>query len=141
MILLDTAVIVEGFRPHPDPNVGKWLDAQRPSDFFLCMPVLAELHYGVELLPAGARRTHIELAIKRIEETFADRTLIFDRVATYEYGRILAHRDRLGRATGTMDALIAAIAKVHGAVVATRNVYAFDDMGLQVVDPFDPSLI
>jgi len=139
MILLDTNVVSEGLRLRPDPNVGKWLDAQRPADLFLCMPVIAELHYGAELLPAGARRIHLELAIRRIEEVFADRTLAFDRAAAHEYGRIVADRDQLGLATGTMDALIAAIAKVHGATVATRDSRGFDRIGIDIVDPFDPS--
>ncbi len=139
MILLDTNVISEGLRPRPDRNVLKWLDAQRPSDLFLCIPVIAELHYGVQLLSAGARRTHLELTIRKIEATFADRTLPFDRPAAHEYGRITAHRDNMSRATGTMDGLIAAIAKVHGARVATRDGRGFDDIGLEIIDPFDPA--
>ena len=139
MILLDTNVVSEGLRLRPDPHVGKWLDAQRPADLFLCMPVIDELHYGAELLPVGARRVHLELAIRKIEEVFAERTLPFDRAAAHEYGRILAHRDRLGRTTGTMDGLIAAIAMVHGATVATRDARGFGDIGLDIVDPFDPS--
>jgi toxin FitB len=139
MILLDTNVVSNGLRPRPDPNVTKWLDAQRPADLFLCMPVVAELHYGAQLLPVGARRTHLELAIRTIEETFAHRTLPFDRAAAHEYGRLMAHRDRLGRATGTMDGLIAAIAMVHGAMIATRDSRGFTDIGLQIIDPFDPS--
>jgi predicted nucleic acid-binding protein len=138
MILLDTNVVSEGLRPHPDANVRRWLDAQRSDDLFLCMPVVAELRYGVELLPAGARRRHLELAIEKIENAFADRTLPFDRAAAHEYGKIVACRDNLGRATGTMDALIAAIAKVHGAVVATRDRRGLDGVGIEIVDPFQP---
>jgi hypothetical protein len=137
MILLDTNVVSEGLRLRPDPNVRQWLDGQRPTDLFLCMPVLAELHYGTALLPDGARRIHLELAIKRIEEAFAERTLLFDRAAAREYGRIVAQRDKLGRATGTMDGLIAAIAKVHGATIATRDVDGFTGIGLDVVNPFE----
>lgn len=139
MILLDTNIVSDGLRPRPDPNVTKWLDAQRPADLFLCMPVIAELHYGAQLLPVGARRAHLELAIRTIEETFAHRTLPFDRAAAHEHGRLMAHRDRLGRATGTMDGLIAAIAKVHGAMIATRDSRGFTDIGLKIIDPFDPS--
>jgi predicted nucleic acid-binding protein len=139
MILLDTNVVSEGLRPRPDPHVGEWLDAQRSAELFICVPVIAELHYGAELLPAGVRRIHLELAIKRIEEAFAERTLPFDRAAAHEYGRIVAQRDRSGRSTGTMDGLIAAIAKVHGAAVATRDRRGFEDIGLEIIDPFDPS--
>ncbi len=137
MILLDTSIISEGFRPRPDVNVQKWLDAQRPEDLFLCTPVLAEMRYGVELLPASARRSHIDLALKKAEEAFADRVLVLDHAAAYEYGRIVAQRDRMGRATGTMDGLIAAIAKAHGATIATRDVRGFDEVGVDVINPFD----
>jgi toxin FitB len=136
MILLDTNVVSEGLRPQPDPNVKKWLDAQQSGDLFLCMPVIAELRYGVELLSAGARRVHLELAIKKIEDAFADRTLPFDRATAHEYGKIVAYRENLGRAIGTMDALIAAIAKVHGATIATRDRRGFEAVGIEIVDPF-----
>ncbi len=139
MILLDTNVVSEGLRQRPDPNVEKWLDAQRPADLFLCMPVIAELRYGAELLPPGARRVQLESAIGKIEAAFAERTLPLDRAAAHEYGKIIAHRDRLGRATGTMDGLIAAIAKVHGATVATRDRSGFTDIGIDIVDPFAAS--
>ena len=138
MILLDTNIVSEGLRPRPDANVRKWLDSQRPTDLFICMPVLAELRYGLELLPTGARRIHLEIAIRKTEEAFAERILPFDRTAAYEYGRILAHRDRLGRSTGTMDGLIAAIAKVHGATLATRDLRGFTDIDLDLIDPFEP---
>jgi predicted nucleic acid-binding protein len=136
MILLDTNVVSETMRPDPAENVRAWLNAQRTEDMFICLPVLAELRYGVENLPKGGRRRRLEAAVAQVEETFADRTLPFDRAAAHEYGRIMAQRDRLGRSTGTMDGLIAAIAKVHGATVATRDVHGFDHPGLDVIDPF-----
>jgi hypothetical protein len=136
MILLDTNVVSETMRPDPSSDVRVWLDAQSSEDLFLCVPVLAELHYGVEGLPTGARRRRLERAIQLIEEAFAERILPLDHAAAREYGRIVAQRDRIGRATGTMDGLIAAIAKVHGATIATRDVHGFGDVGLDVIDPF-----
>ena len=139
MILLDTNIVSETMRPDPSVEVRDWLDAQRSEDLFLCVPVMAELHYGVEGLPMGARRKRLEHAIERVEEAFADRILPLDYAAAREYGKIVAQRDRIGRATGTMDGLIAAIAKVHGATIATRDIHGFDDVGLDVVDPFTRS--
>ena len=136
MILLDTAVVTEGMRRQPAESVRRWLDAQRMEELFLCTPVLAELQYGIGSLPRGGRRIRLEKAIRQIEEAFANRILIFDRAAAQEYARFVTQRDRLGRATSTMDAMIAAIAKVHGAAIATRNIYCFDDAGLELVDPF-----
>jgi predicted nucleic acid-binding protein len=104
---------------------------------FLCTPVLAELHYGAQLLPGGVRRTKLERAISDLMIVFGDRILLFDAKAALEYGKFVARRDSLGRATGTMDGLIAAIAMAHGARIATRDVHRFDNTGLELIDPFD----
>ena len=137
MIILDTNVISQGVRPKPDPKVQAWMDAQRQETLFLCTPVLAELFYGVERLQAGARRTHLEHVLLRTEATFADRVLTVDRAAALEYGKLVGQRDRAGRATSTMDGLIAAIARVHRATLATRDTYGFNDLGIELVNPFE----
>jgi predicted nucleic acid-binding protein len=137
MILLDTNVVSEGLRARPSPHVRDWLDALPAGELFLCTPVLAELHYGVELLPASVRRTKLERSIADLIDAFADRVLPFDTVAALEYGKFVARRDSVGRATGTMDGLIAAIAMAHGATIATRDVRGFDDAGVSLIDPFN----
>jgi len=50
--------------------------------------------------------------------------------------RIGAERRRIGRPIAPLDAQIAAIARAHGAAVATRNVADFTDCGIDVVDPW-----
>lgn len=138
MILLDTNVVSEPLRPGPHSAVLRWLDEQKQSDLFLCAPVLAELHYGVLCLPSGARQDRLVGWVRHVEENeFADRILPFDRAASHEFGRVLTLRRRLGHVTGPMDALIAAIALTHGAVLATRNVDDFSGVGLDIVNPFE----
>lgn len=136
MILLDTNVISEGLRPRPDMNVRTWLDAQPAEELFLCTPVLAELHYGAHLLPASVRRTKLEKSISDLMIAFSDRILAFDVKAATEYGKFVARRDSLGRATGTMDGLIAGIAMANGAAIATRDVRGFDQSEVELIDPF-----
>ena len=41
------------------------------------------------------------------------------------YAEIRAARSMMGRAIKELDCMIAAIARVHGATVATRDVYGF----------------
>ena len=137
MIILDTNVISEGMRPRSDAGVRSWIDAQQPENLFLCTPVLAELYYGIERLPVGARRSHLEHVILRMEETFADRILVLDRAAALHYGKLIGQRDRIGRATGATDGLIAAIARANRATLATRDVRGFDDLGIELVNPFE----
>jgi hypothetical protein len=137
MIVLDTNVLSEPSRPYPNPGVLSWLDTYGWDEAFLCTPVLAELRYGVERLPAGGRRNRLQEWVQKIEhEIFVDRILLLDREAAHQFGQIVASRDRIGRPIGSMDALIAAIALVHRAALATRDISDFADVGLELVDPF-----
>jgi len=93
----------------------------------------------MERLPAGARRNKLGATLQRVEEDeFLDRILPFDQSAAHQFGRVVARRYRLGRPILPMDALIAAIALVHNAVVATRDIADFEGVGLDLIDPFMP---
>jgi predicted nucleic acid-binding protein len=52
------------------------------------------------------------------------------------YGGILAERERIGRPVSELDCMIAAIARVNGAAVATRDLYGFENCGVYVVNPW-----
>src|ERR1051326_6448361 len=109
MILLDTNVVSEAIRPKQSDAVAAWMNATPATSLFLCAPVLAELRYGVERLPDGARRKFLQMAIDRIrDDGFHDRILPFDIQAAEEYGRLVAARERRGRPIDTLDAKIAA---------------------------------
>jgi toxin FitB len=138
MIVLDTNVISDSYRARPHPSVRNWLIAQPSADLFICAPVLAELSYGVERLPVGQRRHDLAEWVRKIEkEGFAGRILPFDDGAAHEFGKIFHRRKTVGRPIGIMDAIIAAIAKTNSAIVATRDVSDFADLGLEVVNPFE----
>lgn len=137
MILLDTNVICEIFRPRPDRRVISWIDAQPSASLYLCTPVLAELRFGIERLPPSSRKERLQEVIDRIEiELYRDRVLVFDSSAAAAYGRIAAGREQRGEPIQQMDALIAAIATVHGAAIATRNTRDFDGLGIELINPF-----
>jgi predicted nucleic acid-binding protein len=137
VILLDTNVISELMRSSPSETVLAWLDAQRDDDCFLCAPVVAELRYGVAILPEGRRRRALATSLDRIEnEEFGDRILPFDRGAARRSAEIRAKRKALGKPMSATDAAIAAIASVHAMTLATRNVRDFEGLELALVDPF-----
>ena len=140
MIILDTNVVSEPFRPQPDLRVRKWIDAQPANVLFLCAPVLGELHFGLERMAAGARKDRLRANVERIEnDLYRGRILPLDAAAAAEYGRLAIKRERMGRPIKQMDALIAAIALTHGAVLATRDVDDFANLGLDVINPFESS--
>lgn len=140
MIVLDTNVVSELMRSAPDTAVLAWVDAQPAADLHLTSITAAELLYGVALLPAGRRRTQLAEEVGALlEEDFARRVLAFDLVAAGHYADIAARRATLGHPIGAADAQIAAVCRSHGATVATRNVSDFDDVGIDIIDPWAAS--
>jgi predicted nucleic acid-binding protein len=137
MFIVDTNVLSEGSRPQPSARVVDWLDKQPRSLLFTTTICEAELRLGLALLPTGQRRSFLEDAARRLfGKLFEGRVLSFDRIAASAYAEIGAERRRLGRPIAPLDAQIAAIARAHGATVATRNVTDFTDCGIDVVDPW-----
>jgi predicted nucleic acid-binding protein len=138
MIILDTNVVSEPSQPRPSAAVLRWLAAQDQSQLFTTAPTEAELHYGVALLPKGKRRDELEAALRQfLEVQLKDRVLPFDRAAAREFGAITAARRSAGRAIKVFDSQIAAIARVHGAAVATRDVSDFEHSGIRIIDPWN----
>jgi hypothetical protein len=137
MFIVDTNVLSEGSRPRPSTRVLDWLDAQPRTLLFTTTVCEAELRLGLAFLPAGRRRSSLDESMRRLfDDLFEGRVLPFDRVAASAYAEIGAERRRLGRPIGTLDAQIAAIARAHGAAVATRNVSDFTDCGIDIVNPW-----
>ena len=56
--------------------------------------------------------------------------------AAGHYADIVATRQRLGRRIEPIDAQIAAIARVHGMAVVTRDTEGFADCGIDIVNPW-----
>jgi predicted nucleic acid-binding protein len=72
-----------------------------------------------------------------LDEDFRDRILPFDRKAARAYAAIAAERRAAGRPISQFDCQIAAIARAHGASVATRNIDDYEGCGVAVIDPWD----
>lgn len=139
MIVLDTNVVSEVIRPVPEARVLRWLDAQAPEALSITAVTVGEIVHGVARLPEGRRRDRLAALVEEhVTTTFAGRVLPYDADAARVGGTLLALRERAGRPMSLADAQIAAICRVHGATLATRNVRDFAATGVDVVDPWDP---
>lgn len=137
MIVLDTNVLSEAWRPTPSSRVMGWMRSQPATALFTTTITEAELFYGIALLPDGKRRRSLASVVSLVfAEDLAGRVLPFDSAAAREYAEIAATRRRAGRPISEADAQIAAIARSRGAAVATRNVEDFAGCGLVVVSPW-----
>lgn len=138
MILLDTNVVSEPLKRHSDPEVLAWLDAQAVETLYLSTISLAELRFGIAALPNGKRKDTLRLSLdQRIMPVFEDRVLPFDVEAAETYGALRARVKAAGRAIGTADGYIAAIAVARNLIVATRNTSPFEFAGLPVINPWE----
>lgn len=63
--------------------------------------------------------------------------LAFDREAAVAYAAVVAHAKANRYRQPVADGQIAAIAKVHGFTVATRDVEPFRAAGVAVINPWD----
>jgi predicted nucleic acid-binding protein len=140
MIILDTNVVTEVMKPSPAAAVVSWLNAWDSSALFLTAITLGEIRYGLRTMPQGLRRQRLEEGFERvIAEAFTGRILAFGEEAAAHYGEVMAKRKELGRPLSVPDGQIAAIARLHGFAVATRNVRDFLACGIEIVNPFEPT--
>ncbi len=138
-ILLDTNVLSELMRPKPEPLVLDWFAAQAIRTRFVISAVTqAEILLGIELLPAGKKRSALaEVAHGMFEQEFHGLILPFEGKAAARYAAIVALRSRGGTPISVEDAQIAAIATHHGLPLATRNTKDFAGLpDLALINPW-----
>jgi len=136
MILLDTNIVSEALKAGGDPAVLAWLDEQAIETLYLSTITIAEIHFGIALLPAGKRRTSLARNFEeRVVPQFDGRLLPFDIRAAHAYGTLRAEARRAGKAIAVADGYIAAIAVAHGLAIATRDVSPFETASLRVIRP------
>ena len=133
MIILDTNVLSEPLRSNPDTTVVAWMKGQ--TDAAITAISVAELLVGARRLPEGARRERLIAAIDSILS--GSQVLAFDERAARRYARMQELRRTAGRPLSVEDGMIAAIAAAHGATLATRNTKDFEDLGIDLVDPWE----
>lgn len=135
--LIDTNVISEVRKGERcDRNVTAWFASVDDADIYLSVLVLGEIRKGVERArssdPVKARA--LEKWLATVTGSFSERILPIDQPVADEWGRMAATRP-----VSTVDALLAATAKVHRMCLATRNVADVADLGADFVNPFEHS--
>jgi len=138
MIILDTNVLSELMKPKPDTSVVCWIGKYPVTSLFITTLTQAEILYGLEILPAGKRRTALKkAATSMFEHDFTGRILSFDTDAAPLFATIAAKRRAIGRPISQIDTQIAAIVLSHSATLATRNVDDFEECGIDITNPWE----
>ncbi len=133
-LLLDTNVLSEAGKPVPDPRMRSFLKEQ--SNVWLSVVTLHEIEFGICLLQRGRKRSSLESAIESVKAAFGNKILGIGAVEARQAANLRAEAHKHGRDLPLPDALIAATAHHHGLTLATRNISAFDYLGVDVIDPW-----
>jgi predicted nucleic acid-binding protein len=138
MLMLDTNMLSEIMRSEPEQKVADWIVRQPSDELFTAAVCQAEILSGLAVMPSGRRRSELEEAARAMfAEDFDGRVLPFDAEAAAAYAEVFAARRRAGRPSGTIDLMLAAIARTRGASVVTRNVADFEGVGVPIVNPWN----
>ena len=130
--LLDTNVVSELRKPRPHGAVVAWIDDQQDEYLFLSAVTLGELQAGIERTRRqdAAKAKEIELWADRLAGSY--QILPMDAMCFREWGRIIDQKpDEL-----LEDAMIAATARVHHLIVATRKEGDFKRLDVRLFNPF-----
>ncbi len=137
MIILDTNVLSALMRTKPDSTVVSWLDSVPAESVWITSITLFEAHFGLALLPDGKKRKILATLFEEIiEKDLEGRILLFDQMASEQAAHLAAARRKSGFTVDMRDTFIAGIALARKATVATRNVKHFDDLHVEVINPW-----
>jgi toxin FitB len=133
--LLDTNVLSELFKKHPEPKVSKWLTEADQESLFLSVLVLGEIRKGIEKMEPNPRKARlVHFLEKDIPTQFEERILPVDSEVAEAWGLLEAHASR---PLPTVDALLAATALAHNLTLVTRNTQDFPFSKLKLLNPWN----
>jgi len=102
MIVLDTNVVSEAMKPEPHPAVRAWLNNQAAETLYLSSVTVAELLFGMGVLPTGRRKEMLAGALDGLIGLFKDRVLPFDTDAARHYAELAVTARAAGRGFPTV---------------------------------------
>ncbi len=135
MTVLDTNVLSALMRQTPDEKVVAWLDKQPRTSIWTTSVTVLEVRFGLQVMPAGKRRSALMQAFEGVLEKIGNRVAAFDVAAAQQAGDLMASRHKKGRPGELRDTMIAGIVLAQHAALATRNTAHFDDIPVTLIDP------
>ena len=130
--LLDTNTISELRKVRPHGAVTAWISAMEEASLFVSAVTLGELQVGIERTRRQdpAKASELEHWVDRVPAAY--RVLPMDTACFREWGRIMDKKPP----ELLQDAMIAATARVHRLIVATRNERDFKQLEVRTFNPF-----
>jgi toxin FitB len=132
LYLLDTNVVSEMRKPKPHGAVVAWLTSLRDEQALVSAVTMGELQAGVELTRRydPTKASAIEAWVDQLEAAYE--VLPMDAATFREWDRLMH-----GKSGDLMeDAMIAATARIHDLIIATRNETDLKHFNVEIFNPF-----
>lgn len=135
--ILDTNIISELRRPRPEPKVTGFVRTQPLEALFISVVTLAEIRFGIELLPDAARRAELsDWLLHRVRPMFEQRVLPISEDIVVKWRLLVEDGRRVGHTFSQPDLFIAATARHHGLTIVSRDTGEYRKAGALVFDPW-----
>jgi predicted nucleic acid-binding protein len=131
--LVDTNVVSERRRRHPDRQVEAWFDSVDSAELYLSALVVGEIRQGIERLRIRDRSqaAALERWLGSLKLEFADRIVPVTTAVAEAWGRLAAPQP-----LPIIDGLLAATALVHGLTLVTREA-RLEATGIPLLNPWE----
>jgi toxin FitB len=139
--LLDTNILSELRRPEPEPRVVAFVGAQPLEQLYVSSITLAEIRFGIEMLPDASRRIELNdwLTLK-VRPMFEQRILAVTEDVVFKWRLLVEEGRKVGHTFSQPDLIIAATGIHHGLTVVTRDTADFAKARAIVFNPWIDSL-
>jgi len=125
----------ETLKKAPDSAVTAWL-VRHDAELALSTVAVAEIAFGIQKIRPDQRADRLEDGLVSWRRRFSDKMFAFTEEAALAYGDIMGEAARQGRGMSAPDGMIAAIARINGGRLATRNLKDFETTGLELISPW-----
>ena len=120
--LLDTNILSELRRPKPEPKVVQFIAGQPLDLLFISVVTLAEIRFGIELVPDLTRRTELnDWLTHKIRPMFEGRDLPISEDVMFKWRLLVEDGRKAGHTFSQPDLIISATGLQYGLTVVTRN--------------------
>ena len=135
--LLDTNVVSELKKPRPSRTVIGWMRRAGSENLYISTITFAEIRFGIELQNDPNERSRLDLWLETgIRTLFENRVFAVTEDVLLEWRLLGAALARQKRTVPEPDLLLAALARHHRLVIASRDIKHLKVTGVPVLNPW-----
>jgi predicted nucleic acid-binding protein len=139
--LLDTNILSELRRPKPERKVIAFVAAQPLDRLFISSVTLAEIRFGIELVPdANVRGEFNDWLALKIRPMFEQRILQVTEDIMFKWRLLVEEGRKAGHTYSQPDLIIAATGLHHGLTIVSRDVDDYAKTRVPLFNPWKDSL-